>query len=408
MKIGLFAKENNVSIDTVRHYMDLRLLLPIKNGSHYDFDDKCSNDMAEIIRLKNCGFSLKEIQPLLDFKRLSAIETPEYHQHIKETLNLKKKTLSEEINVLNKRIENIETEINAINTDYQSNYSYGVNIGILDYLACPDCQNHHLSLESNHISNNMIFNGKITCKCGYEPNIEDGILIDPQTYQKEYNSNFSMKAYIENTDPVIISNIRKGINWFSHSIKETTFENQVIIELGSGSGFFIRSANTFIESAKLYMAIDYDLNRHIYLKTFLETSNIQLPLQFICCNFERLPFKKDIFDSVVDFTGSSNYAFENPQYLLDQILPFCKKEHSLYSSYILFEKFSLENFIPPNQQKHFIEGKIQEHLKELGYTVLDSTKGHTYNQNGPYEDYFNEKDLLSTLWIHALKSIKSE
>lgn len=33
MKIGKFGEKNNLSIDTIRHYMDLRLIIPEKKGA---------------------------------------------------------------------------------------------------------------------------------------------------------------------------------------------------------------------------------------------------------------------------------------------------------------------------------------------------------------------------------------
>ena len=63
MKIGQFARESNVSIDTLRYYMELGLLVPCKKGGHYEFDDSCKEDLHEILQLKEIGFSLKNVHP---------------------------------------------------------------------------------------------------------------------------------------------------------------------------------------------------------------------------------------------------------------------------------------------------------------------------------------------------------
>ena len=70
MKIGQFAKRNKVSIDTIRHYMDLNLIFPEKNGSYYHFDQACQNDFDDLIHLKTLGFSLSEISKILIYKRI--------------------------------------------------------------------------------------------------------------------------------------------------------------------------------------------------------------------------------------------------------------------------------------------------------------------------------------------------
>ena len=51
MRIGEFAVKNNTTIDTVRHYMDLSLLTPEKEGSFYEFEENCHSGLLEEYRL---------------------------------------------------------------------------------------------------------------------------------------------------------------------------------------------------------------------------------------------------------------------------------------------------------------------------------------------------------------------
>ncbi len=48
MKIGEFAKVNKTTIDTIRHYMDMSILNPDKNGTYYDFDDHAQKDTKRL------------------------------------------------------------------------------------------------------------------------------------------------------------------------------------------------------------------------------------------------------------------------------------------------------------------------------------------------------------------------
>ncbi len=52
MKISKFAEVNNVSVDTIRHYMDLGLVIPEKKGSHYFFDEYCQKGYRTYIRVQ--------------------------------------------------------------------------------------------------------------------------------------------------------------------------------------------------------------------------------------------------------------------------------------------------------------------------------------------------------------------
>lgn len=71
MKIGQFAKDFNVSIDTVRHYIEKGLLIPEKINTQYQMNTICLEDMALINELKLYRFSLKEIHKILSLKRLT-------------------------------------------------------------------------------------------------------------------------------------------------------------------------------------------------------------------------------------------------------------------------------------------------------------------------------------------------
>lgn len=69
MKISKFAEVNNVSVDTIRHYMDLGLVIPEKKEVTI-FDEYCQKDIELILEYKWLGFSLNEIKELFLYKNL--------------------------------------------------------------------------------------------------------------------------------------------------------------------------------------------------------------------------------------------------------------------------------------------------------------------------------------------------
>ena len=60
MKISKFAEVNNVSVDTIRHYM-VGLVIP-------ENDEYCQKDIELILEYKWLGFSLNEIKELFLYK----------------------------------------------------------------------------------------------------------------------------------------------------------------------------------------------------------------------------------------------------------------------------------------------------------------------------------------------------
>lgn len=56
MRIGEFSSKLEITQDTIRHYMDLGLLIPQKNGGQFVFGRDDMDDMKRIIELKKTGF----------------------------------------------------------------------------------------------------------------------------------------------------------------------------------------------------------------------------------------------------------------------------------------------------------------------------------------------------------------
>ena len=69
MKIGEFSRKFNVSVSTVRHYINLGLLIPEKNGFQYRFTDTDCRDMDIISSMKSAGFKLDELNKYLSLYR---------------------------------------------------------------------------------------------------------------------------------------------------------------------------------------------------------------------------------------------------------------------------------------------------------------------------------------------------
>lgn len=402
MKIGAFAKKNNVSIDTLRHYMEINLLIPLKSGSQYDFDDNCQRDMDEIQDLKALRFSLKEIRKLIDYFRLSGVTTSDYNKYRMEQLLEKKNALVNEEQEIKHALSGIDLRLQVIeNTPTIETCHMGIHIGLMQYLGCPKCGSSPLALNSHAISSNMVFHGSLDCSCGHSLVIDNGILIGETYVEDLYNADFNLNDYIEKTGEDIIANIRKSISWLDSTVEDDDFKDGLVMEIGSGSGFFIKSAYSKIEKSRFYIAIDHDITRHRFLKAHIEATGQNLPIQFICCDYRNIPLKKSCVDILVDFAGTSNIAFDTPEFMLDSVEHHLKDNCILMASYVIFTKFSIDHFLALENRAYFNKDLILENLVEHEFNIESLLESNPHKYGGPFEDYFTEKDEVYRMFLYA-------
>jgi len=102
MEIGKFSKESGLSIDTLRYYDKIGVLVPekINNRRQYTNDDMAI--MQLITKLKVCDFSLDEIKNILDMERIVEEAVEDNHLQIlldlKTTFNQKKMDMNIKMN----------------------------------------------------------------------------------------------------------------------------------------------------------------------------------------------------------------------------------------------------------------------------------------------------------------------
>lgn len=113
MRIGEFSKRNNISIDAVRHYIDLELIMPHKKGGQYEFDKNSQKNLNKILELKSLGFTLNEVKSILVYESLGKF-TLEDSNLLKNIFKLKEKEISKKIQELLRMEEKLKNKINEI------------------------------------------------------------------------------------------------------------------------------------------------------------------------------------------------------------------------------------------------------------------------------------------------------
>lgn len=403
MKIGKFSEENNISLDAIRHYMDLGLLIPSKSGGQYDFDERCKRDLEDIVSFKEMGFALSEIRGMFFFKRLAKLSRYQEKEYYREFFNNKYKRVIDEIEELEKVKKRLEGKIEDIShVKGDERFKIGIDIRFLSFFKCLSCGGNMI-LSDGSIVDNQIVSGRLGCRCGEEYKIDEGILVVSQqnNCSDESYIDDSIAEYIGSTSVEYLDNICRGMEWMHKRLDFSRFEDKVFLDLGSGMGFGLRNIYDDLPDSSFYIAVDRDLGKHRFLKNMLETSNAKKNVIFICSDFLTIPIKDRIADVVVDFSGTSNYSFEHEEFLLKLIDRYVKQDAYLLGSYILFKNFTANSLVSSNLRKNFLQERVKKEIKELKYNMVDERISSYVEEGGRFENYFKKGEKVYTYLFYG-------
>lgn len=226
--------------------------------------------------------------------------------------------------------------------------------------------------------------------------IEDGILkinniiLDDDI---KFDSNF-IHDYISATDRDYLDKVYREIEWLHKKADFKSFKDKVILELGSGMGFFLRAIYEDLSDDSIYIAVDHDINKHRFLKNILEMVGCKKNMVFICADFLQIPIKDNSVDILVDMSGTSNYSFEHQEFLLKLIDNLIKDNAKILGSYILFKNFISNSFIKDKYRSNFMLDNVKREISKLRYNIFKENISSTLEEGGKYENYFKEGEKV--------------
>lgn len=407
LRIGKFAKMNEISVDTVRHYMDLGLIVPEKKGGQYDFDEYCQNDFKMISEFKAMGFQLNEIKLFFLYKNIGKLTNYDEDSYYQSLFTRKRQLIEKEIIYLQQIKEKLDHKINKF-TKHHSDIleTNGVHINTLKLLRCSECD-QSLSLKNGSISQNQVIEGALACSCGLSYTIHSGIISVNHSNAaptEDFLQGDKIHEYILITDPDYLQNINKSLHWAKRKLDSLDLQQKVILELGSGMGIFLRNLYQDLPDNCLYIAVDHNRERLIFLKGLLEKTEMHRNVLFICADFLEIPIARHSIDILIDHTGTSNYSFENERFLLREADQLIKAEGHLLSSFFIFKNFSSKSKIAPKLRPNFSIQFIKEQLGDLMYKLIDDRNSEILQYGGKYEDFFVKGEEVYTYSFFGKKS----
>jgi len=418
MRIGEFSKKYGLTIDTIRHYMDLELLLPDKQGGHYFFGQKEIDDLKKILELKELKFTLAEIQRIVAYSRLSQLRTKEDKSYIRKILSAQFDKLEIEeheikiaLNMLKDKINEIENIDEMKKIDETDEVKMGIPISFIQNFSCPIC-NNPLELEDGKITRNMVTEGHFKCKCDYRGNVENGIYIsldeddikkvpkqNPGNETKGTNT-MTIGQYVEETNLSFVNYIYKSIDAIIDIMNVEDIDNKIILELGTGSGIFLRQFISYIKPENIYIVTDHDINKIMDIKLYLQKHLPTGKFVFICTDLSKIPIKNEITDYAINYATSLTYNLNDDRMLDSVVLSKIKKGGKLIGCYAYVKSGSkLLLSVPEASRKYYEEKGFKKAIDELPLKVAKVKEmGYLEEVESKFEDLIRGTKLYALVY----------
>lgn len=355
MKIGDFANKFDVSISTVRYYIKNGVLVPSKKDNcQFEFSEKDIEEMKIVLALKKLFFSIEEIKQYLKITRIYNGEDLSMAEHLVGIFEHKIGLLRKEVNERQTAISSIERRVNTLNNMVLQQHSlsenhFKKNIGIpvefLKYIACPKCGSYFNNELKTH--ENRIISGKLCCSCGYEAEIEDGIILAPaeSTYYSSNdfkvlhyqeippeNADFVFFQYLDSLTDEVITLLYQTYNDISQRLRELYASTNELPELifvpDLASHYLYQNINEpFFKEyfhRSFIIVTGFSKENILAIKSHMDAIAPNANIIYIANAIYELPIQKKSIDLWIDATSSYNFAFFHPETLHSKIAPYLK------------------------------------------------------------------------------------
>lgn len=358
MKIGKFAEKFGVNPSTVRFYIRSGLLDPERNNGQYLFNEDCVSAMEAVLRYKEFGFSLEEIQLLLFVQRAARFQDGMLLEICEALLEERKEQLIQECGRLNRCIEAIEAEIRGdrIRRDRKDpalsdpeEKSSGVPLAFLNYAACPGCGGT-LSLSGARIGRGTVESGLMECRCGYRAEIREGILLceghEDDAMLAAFDNVDPLKSFVEEVSVEFLSIAEKVYQWIYQELRAAGTLPGVILT-GPFNVNFLYEYLEKLGRQNLYIVVDPSRKKIERMRQNLMRLS-GYSVVFIAGKPGSIPLRKGCADLFVDDFVTVNSLFVYDDFGVGDLAGFLKPGRGMVLGlFLLYQKTprSLRNFL---------------------------------------------------------------
>ncbi|MGD8189271.1 MerR family transcriptional regulator [Brevibacillus ginsengisoli] len=399
LKIGTFAKKFNVANNTIRYYISLGLIVPLKKGSQYTFDKTCLEDMSLIAELKQFHFTLQEIHKLLSFKRITLFSNPEDIAFFIHMLNEKKQMIVQDVQALNHTIDKMDKKIVQLSQLKLAKAVTGVPFQFIPLLYCPTCQGP-LRMQDALIQNQHISTASLHCHCGYEAVIKDGIVITTRKASEvPMQYHFYEQDVFERIHPSLISIIEKGSQWIFTKMKQDVQPGMVVIETHVHSFVFLPKYLTSLQPNALYIFCGDTLEMMQKLKDKIDHINPNLSILYLVNSDLHFPLKHGSIDFVIDSLSFNDHSLFHEIFPLEKIKPYLHQKSKIIGNFSYYDAnakslANMRELYKGSNRFNLCPGYYEEHMKRNEFRITEQEYvGNTMNP-GRYVDFHMDEEKL--------------
>lgn len=316
--------------------MELGLIVPLRDGSLYNFTEDCVEDIRLINKLKEMGFSLKEIERVLSLSRRTNWVEPQEMAEYLMILDDKKEALKkriEEIHIELKKIEKEQEEVSLSHTGDKA--LIGVPLRALEYLRCPHCS-QAFSVEDVQMNSRYVYRGSLCCACGYKLVIQDGIVLTPDRCEAETQeasgADLTREKY-KDLPASVVTMMQRTYNFMLHRIRALSLEDKVVLETRIDHFFYLYTHFRKIENRTLFIITDRHESVLRMYKERIEYMKLDLDILYVTEGSAGLPLKSGSVDLRIDYFSANACYEQSGQYFFRQNERSMKKGSEVIGCY---------------------------------------------------------------------------
>ncbi len=437
MKIGEFSKKFDISVSTVRHYINMGLLVPGKDGFQYCFEDADCREMEIIVSMKNAGFKLSEMSKYLSLFRFYNKDDYLLYEKLLEYLQDKKARLYDERHQINSYIRLISKKIEEIenNSVYIAGRTSGKSIGssngqlpglpleAVNLLRCPQCKNR-LSLSGVDIIGDSITAGRLTCGCGYQAELRNGMIFtdilkdldndDKFLYNYFGKENISINedglllmAMNENSNEYMI-NLHKSGMWMHKELSSIDFRNKTILFPEASMQYLYSHYNDTDSRGSLFIVTSPSERTIQTMRQHIANAAPDLKIVYIINQDGRLPLRDRCIDVIIDYMGTCNLGFFEKRHYLDMIAPCIAEKAVIVGAVEYYKKGSdslhrVHELYPDAAHDVFTVDFLKNALKDNGFEIKKTEKISEGYDPGRFFEYHVPGNIRTNMVYMALR-----